>query len=113
MARHCENGQAVAEFLASHPKIAYVDYCGLPGNAYHALAQKYLPHGSCGVVSFGVKGGREAAKAFMGYLKKMCIRDRPQTAGWGQAHSFHRLRRFRHVPADPDPAYQGLYHVRQ
>ncbi len=73
MARHCENGQAVAEFLASHPKIAYVDYCGLPGNAYHALAQKYLPHGSCGVVSFGVKGGREAAKAFMGYLKMAAI----------------------------------------
>ena len=73
MARHCENGQAVAEFLASHPKIAYVDYCGLPGNAYHALAQKYLPNGSCGVVSFGVKGGREAAKAFMGYLKTAAI----------------------------------------
>ena len=73
MARHCENGQAVAEFLASHPKIAYVDYCGLPGNAYHALAQKYLPNGSCGVVSFGVKGGRDAAKAFMGYLKTAAI----------------------------------------
>ena len=73
MARHCENGQAVAEFLASHPKIAYVDYCGLPGNAYHAAAQKYLPNGSCGVVSFGVKGGREAAKAFMGNLKIAAI----------------------------------------
>ena len=73
MARHCENGQAVAEFLAGHPKIAYVDYCGLPGNAYHAAAQKYLPNGSCGVVSFGVKGGREAAKAFMGNLKIAAI----------------------------------------
>ena len=73
MARHCENGQAVAEFLASHPKIAYVDYCGLPGDAYHEVAKKYLPHGSCGVVSFGVKGGREAAKAFMGYLKIAAI----------------------------------------
>ena len=73
MARHCENGQAVAEFLANHPKIAYVDYCGLPGNAYHAAAQKYLPNGSCGVVSFGVKGGREAAKAFMGNLKIAAI----------------------------------------
>ena len=73
MARHCENGQAVAEFLAGHPKIAYVDYCGLPGNAYHAAAQKYLPNGSCGVVSFGVKGGREAAKTFMGNLKIAAI----------------------------------------
>ena len=73
MARHCENGQAVAEFLASHPKIAYVDYCGLPGDKYHALAQKYLPNGSCGVVSFGVKGGREAAANFMGHLKVAAI----------------------------------------
>ena len=73
MARHCENGQAVAEFLANHPKISYVDYCGLPGDAYHEVAKKYLPNGSCGVVSFGVKGGREAAKAFMGYLKMAAI----------------------------------------
>ena len=73
MARHCENGQAVAEFLANHPKISYVDYCGLPGDAYHQVAKKYLPNGSCGVVSFGVKGGREAAKAFMGYLKMAAI----------------------------------------
>lgn len=54
--RHCENGQAVAEFLASHPKVAYVNYCGLPGDKYYELAQKYLPKGSCGVVSFGLKG---------------------------------------------------------
>ena len=73
MARHCENGQAVAEFLASHPKIAYVNYCGLPGDKYHAVAEKYLPNGSCGVVSFGVKGGREAAAAFMGPLKIAAI----------------------------------------
>ena len=62
MARHCENGQAVAEFLAAHPKVASVSYCGLPGDKYHALAEKYLPHGSCGVVSFELKGGREAAE---------------------------------------------------
>ena len=73
MARHCENGQAVAEFLASHPKIAYVNYCGLPGDKYHAVAEKYLPNGSCGVVSFGVKGGRKAAEAFMGHLKTAAI----------------------------------------
>ena len=69
MARHCENAQAVAEHLAQHPKIAWVRYSGLPGDPYHALAEKYLPHGSCGVVSFGVKGGRTAAEAFMARLR--------------------------------------------
>ncbi len=73
MARHCENGQAVAEFLAKHPKIAYVNYCGLPGDKYHALAEKYLPKGSCGVVSFGLKGGRAAASTFMKHLKLAAI----------------------------------------
>lgn len=73
MARHCENGQAVAEFLQAHPKIAYVNYCGLPGDPYHALAQKYLPKGSCGVVSFGLKGGRTAAETFMKHLKLAAI----------------------------------------
>ena len=65
MQRHCENGQAVAEFLSGHEKVAYVNYCGLPGDRYYDLAQKYLPKGSCGVVSFGLKGGREAAGIFM------------------------------------------------
>ena len=69
MARHCENGQAVAEHLAGHPKVEWVRYPGLPGDAYHALAEKYLPNGSCGVVSFGVRGGRAAAETFMGSLK--------------------------------------------
>ena len=73
MPRHCENGQAVAEFLQSHPKVAYVNYCGLPGDKYHALAEKYLPNGSCGVVSFGVKGGRKAAEDFMRKLKVAMI----------------------------------------
>lgn len=73
MQRHCENGQAVAEFLASHPKVAYVNYCGLPGDKYYDLAQKYLPGGSCGVVSFGLKGGREAASVFMKNLKMAAI----------------------------------------
>ncbi|MDD6023526.1 MAG: PLP-dependent transferase [Oscillospiraceae bacterium] len=73
MARHCENGQAVAEFLQSHPKIAYVNYCGLPGDKYHEVAKKYLPNGSCGVVSFGLKGGRKAAEAFMKELKIAAI----------------------------------------
>ncbi len=73
MARHCENGQAVAEFLQNHEKVAYVNYCGLPGDKYHALAEKYLPNGSCGVVSFGLKGGREAASKFMKNLKLAAI----------------------------------------
>ncbi|MCD8144708.1 MAG: O-acetylhomoserine aminocarboxypropyltransferase/cysteine synthase [Oscillospiraceae bacterium] len=73
MQRHCENGQAVAEFLQQHPKVAYVNYCGLPGDKYHALAEKYLPNGSCGVVSFGLKGGREAASIFMKSLKLAAI----------------------------------------
>ena len=73
MPRHCENGQAVAEFLNQHPKIAYVNYCGLPGDRYYKLAQKYLPNGSCGVVSFGLKGGRAAAETFMKHLKLAAI----------------------------------------
>ncbi|MCD8087294.1 MAG: O-acetylhomoserine aminocarboxypropyltransferase/cysteine synthase [Oscillospiraceae bacterium] len=73
MARHCENGQAVAEYLASHPKVARVIYCGLPGDPYYPLAQKYLPNGSCGVVSFELKGGRDAASAFMRSLRLAAI----------------------------------------
>jgi len=69
MPRHCENGQAIAEFLENHPKVAYVNYCGLTGDKYYELAQKYLPNGSCGVVSFGLKGGRAAAGIFMKNLK--------------------------------------------
>lgn len=71
--RHCENGQAVAEFLAGHDKVAYVNYCGLPGDKYYERAQKYLPNGSCGVVSFGLKGGRKAASVFMKNLKLAAI----------------------------------------
>ena len=73
MKRHCENAQKVAEFLQQHEKIAWVQYCGLSGDKYYALGQKYLPNGSCGVVSFGVKGGRAAAEAFMGRLKIAAI----------------------------------------
>ena len=69
MRQHCENGQAIAEFLQNHPKVAWVRYCGLEGDKYHALAKKYLPGGSCGVISFGLKGGRKAAETFMKYLQ--------------------------------------------
>ena len=71
--RHCENAQAVAEYLKSNPKVEWVQYCGLEGDKYYELGQKYLPNGSCGVVSFGVKGGREAAERFMGRLKIAAI----------------------------------------
>ncbi len=73
MARHCANAQAVAEYLANHEKVAWVRYVGLPGDPYYELGQKYLPHGSCGVVSFGVKGGRSAAERFMAGLKLCSI----------------------------------------
>ena len=69
MPRHCENAQKVAEFLQGHEKVSWVKYCGLPGDACYERAQKYLPSGSCGVVSFGVKGGRAAAERFMKNLK--------------------------------------------
>lgn len=73
MKRHCENAQAVAEFLESSDKISWVRYCGLKSDKYHALAEKYLPNGSCGVVSFGVKGGRKAAESFMKSLRVIAI----------------------------------------
>ncbi len=73
MQRHCENGLAVAQFLQNHPAVAYVNYCGLEGDKYHELAKKYLPNGSCGVVSFGLKGGRDAASSFMKKLKMGAI----------------------------------------
>ncbi|MBQ7112852.1 MAG: PLP-dependent transferase [Clostridia bacterium] len=73
MKRHSENGLAVAKYLESHPKVAWVRFAGLEGDPYHALAEKYLPDGVCGVVSFGVKGGRSAAEAFMKRLKIAAI----------------------------------------
>ena len=73
MDRHCANAQAVAEYLSRHDKVAWVNYSGLPGDKYHALAQKYLPNGSCGVVTFGLKGGREASIRFMDALRLAAI----------------------------------------
>ena len=67
--RHCQNAQAVAEYLEKHPKVSWVNYPGLASSPQHALAQKYLPRGVCGVVSFGVRGGREAAMKFMDSLR--------------------------------------------
>ena len=73
MPRHCENAQKVAEWLAANPKVAWVNYCGLKGNKYYDLAQKYLPNGSCGVIAFGLKGTREEAVRFMDALEFVAI----------------------------------------
>jgi len=73
MKKHCENGLAVAKFLKNDDRIAWVTYPGLEGDKYYDLASKYMPNGTCGVVSFGVKGGRKAAKSFMKNLKIAAI----------------------------------------
>ncbi|MBQ2786214.1 MAG: O-acetylhomoserine aminocarboxypropyltransferase/cysteine synthase [Oscillospiraceae bacterium] len=69
MRQHCENAQKIAEFLQSNEKVAWVKYCGLKSDKYYELAQKYMPKGSCGVISFGLKGGRAAAETFMKNMK--------------------------------------------
>ncbi len=73
MERHCLNAQKVAEFLESNENISWVNYPGLPSNKYYETAQKYMPKCTCGVVSFGVKGGRAAAEKFMKALKIIAI----------------------------------------
>ena len=73
MPRHVENGQAVAEFLESQSQVEFVNYPGLPSNKYYEIAQKYMPNGRCGVVSFELKGGRAAAEKFMKSLKLAAI----------------------------------------
>lgn len=73
MERHCANAQAVAEFLEQHDSVAWVNYPGLRGNRYYELAQKYMPKGSCGVISFSLKGGRKAAEDMMDRLKLAAI----------------------------------------
>ena len=69
MKQHCANAQAIAEYLKKHDKVNWVKYCGLEGDKYYELGQKYLPNGSCGVISFGLHGGRKAAEVFMKHLK--------------------------------------------
>ena len=73
MRRHCENALAVATFLQADPRVAWVNYAGLPGDKYHALAEKYLPNGGCGVIAFGLKGSREDAIRFMDNLRMIAI----------------------------------------
>ena len=69
MKQHCANAQAIAEYLQGHEKVRWVKYCGLEGDKYYELAKKYMPNGSCGVISFGLYGGRKAAETFMKHLK--------------------------------------------
>ena len=69
MKQHCANAQKIAEYLQGNEKVAWVKYCGLKGVKYYDLARKYMPNGSCGVISFGLKGGRSAAETFMKHLK--------------------------------------------
>ena len=69
MKQHCANAQAIAEYLQGHEKVKWVKYCGLEGDKYYDLAKKYMPNGSCGVISFGLHGGRKAAETFMKHLK--------------------------------------------
>ena len=73
MPRHCENAQKVAEFLEAHEKVAWVNYPGLKSNKYYELAQKYMPNGSCGVISFGLKSGRAGASNMMDNLELAAI----------------------------------------
>ena len=73
MKQHCANAQKVAEYLENHPKVTWVSYPGLKSNKYYKLAQKYLPNGSSGVVSFGVAGGREAATRVMDNMQLAAI----------------------------------------
>ena len=71
--KHCSNAKAVAEFLHAHEKVDFVNFAGLKDDPYYELAQKYMPNGTCGVISFGLKGGREAAVRFMDSLKLAAI----------------------------------------
>ncbi len=73
MERHCQNALEVAKYLKNHPKVTYISYPGLEGDKYYDLAKKYMPNGTCGVISFGVKGGREGATKFMDSLRLAAI----------------------------------------
>lgn len=73
MERHCANALQIAKFLEGHEKVAWVNYAGLEGNRYYERAKKYMPNGTCGVVTFGVKGGRAAAETFMAHLQQIMI----------------------------------------
>jgi O-acetylhomoserine (thiol)-lyase len=72
MERHCENALAVAQFLESHPQVGWVNYPGLPGSRYHDLSQKYLPKGASSIMTFGIRGGKDAGMKFIEAAQFMC-----------------------------------------
>jgi O-acetylhomoserine (thiol)-lyase len=112
MTRHCANGLAVAQHLKDHPKVTWVQYPGLEGDKYYEIARKYMPCGTCGVVSFGVKGGRAAAQAFMGRLKIAAIETHvadARTCCLNPATSTHRQMNDEQLQAAGIPA--GLVRV--
>jgi O-acetylhomoserine (thiol)-lyase len=73
MEKHCSNAKKVAEFLNAHEKVEFVNFAGLPGDKYYELAQKYMPNGTCGVISFSLKGTKEDAARFMDSLRLAAI----------------------------------------
>ena len=112
MKRHCENGLAVARFLHGNDQVASVSYCDLPDSPYHERALKYLPNGSCGVVGFELKGGREAASRFMKALRLAAIETHvadARTCCLNPASSTHRQMTDEQLAAAGVPA--GLIRV--
>ena len=108
MPRHCENALAVARYLKSREDVAWVSYPGLEGDKYYALAQKYMPNGTCGVISFGLKGGRQAAAVFMDKLKLAAIvthvADARTSVLHPASHTHRQLSDEQLVEAGVDPA---------
>ena len=108
MPRHCENAQRVAEYLLAREDVAWVNYPGLEKDKYHALAEKYMPKGTCGVISFGLKGGREAAGLFMDRLKLAAIvthvADARTSVLHPASHTHRQLSNEQLVEAGVDPA---------
>ena len=107
MKRHSENGLAVAQFLEKRPEVKFVSYCGLPSSPYYQIGQKYLPNGSCGVVSFELNGGRKAAEVFMKALRLAAIETHvadARTCCLNPASSTHRQMSDKELEAAGIPA---------
>ena len=104
--RHCENAQKVAEYLSGHDKVAWVTYPGLPGDKYYERAKKYMPNGTCGVISFGLKGGRSAAEAFMKKLKVAMIATHVADAHTCILHPANSTHRQLTRGTGPDPSFR-------
>ena len=108
MPKHCENAMRVAQYLQAREDVAWVNYPGLPGDRYYELARKYMPEGTCGVISFGLKGGRKAAAEFMDKLK-MCsiethVADSRTAVLHPASHTHRQLNDEQLVEAGVDPS---------